>query len=82
MSRRDALLLKVAAGWTVFVWAVFLRNLFKDHTHTAGFKAIHTVIAVVSLAFAAVIWVVATRSRRSGHAGRSRSRDPERAGTR
>ncbi len=76
MTKRDGLILKVAAGWTVFVWAVFLRNLLKDHTHSTGFKAIHTVLAIVSLAFAAAIWAVATRSRR-----RDRARDPERSGT-
>lgn len=76
MSRRDGLILKAAAGWTVFVWAVFLRNLLKDHTHSAGFKAVHTVLAVVSLASAAAIWAVASRNRR-----RDRERDPERAGT-
>jgi hypothetical protein len=76
MTRRDGFILKAAAGWTVFVWAVFLRNLLKDHTHSAGFKAVHTVLAVVSLAFAAAIWMVATRSRR-----RDRDRDPERSGT-
>ncbi|PZR83265.1 MAG: hypothetical protein DLM65_02350 [Candidatus Aeolococcus gillhamiae] len=59
----------MAAGWTAFVWAVFLRNLFKDHTRTAGFKAVHTVIAVVSLVFAVVIWVIATRSRQHDRAG-------------
>jgi hypothetical protein len=69
MSRRDTLLLRVAAGWTVFVWVVFLRNLLKDHTHGAGFKAVHTVIAVVSLAFAAVIWMIATRNRQRDRAG-------------
>ena len=65
MSRRDTLLLRAAALWTVFVWGVFLRNLlFGDTDRSAGFKVVHSVLAVVSLAFAAVIWSVATRSRR------------------
>jgi hypothetical protein len=60
MSRRDVFLLRVAALWTVMVWAVFLRNLFfRDNTHGFGFKAVHTVLAVVSLGFAAAIWAVA-----------------------
>ena len=68
MSRRDAFLLRVAALWTVFVWAVFLRNLFfRDNTHGFGFKAVHTVLAVVSLGFAAAIWAVAARSRQRAH---------------
>jgi hypothetical protein len=73
VSRRDILLLRAAALWTVFVWGVFLRNLlFGDTDRSAGFKVVHSVLAVVSLAFAAVIWSVATRSRR---------RDDDRVGT-
>ncbi len=65
MSRRDTLLLRAAALWTVFVWGIFLRNLlFGDTDRSTGFKVVHSVLAVVSLAFAAVIWSVATRSRR------------------
>ncbi|HYX44357.1 MAG TPA: hypothetical protein VE760_04885 [Acidimicrobiales bacterium] len=74
MSRRDALLLKAAVVWTVFVWGVFLRNLFMGDTdRSVGFKVVHTVLAIVSLAFAAGIWTVASRSRQ---------RAPDRAGTR
>ncbi len=65
MSRRDTLLLRAAALWTVFVWGIFLRNLlFGDTDRSTGFKVVHTVLAVVSIAFAAAIWSVATRSRR------------------
>ena len=74
MSRRDALLLKAAVVWTVFVWGVFLRNLLTGDTdRSVGFKVVHTVLAVVSLAFAAGIWSVASRSRQ---------RATDRAGTR
>jgi hypothetical protein len=74
MTRRDALLLRVAALWTLFVWAVFLRNLlFGDTNRSLGFKVVHTVLAVVSLGFGAAIWAVAARSRQRPH---------DRAGTR
>ncbi len=74
MSRRDTLLLKAAVVWTVFVWGVFLRNLFAGDTDRAlGFKVVHSVLAVVSLAFAAGIWSVASRSRQ---------RDADHSGTR
>ncbi len=64
MSKRDTLLLRAAAVWTVFVWAVFLRNLlFGDTDRELGFKIVHSVLAVVSLGFAGVIWAVAARSR-------------------
>jgi hypothetical protein len=72
MSRRDAVLLRAAAVWTVFIWAVFVRNQLKDTTHGFAFKAVHFTLAVVSVAFAVAIWRVASRStRRAG----------ERAGT-
>lgn len=74
MSRRDVLLLRAAAVWTVFIWAVFVRNLLGDETRETGFKVVHLTLAVVSVAFAAVIWRVASRSSR-------RDRDRERAGT-
>ena len=74
MSRRDTLLLRATALWTFFIWAVFVRNLVKDHTHGAAFKAVHLTLAVISVALGVAIWRVATRAR----AGRRAS---ERAGT-
>lgn len=53
------------AGWTVFVWVVFIRNIAKDHTHTTGFKTVHITLAVISLAFAAGCFAVVARSRRT-----------------
>jgi hypothetical protein len=55
------------AGWTLFVWAVFIRNISKDHTHTAGFKAVHITLAVISIAFAlgSVAVVRGARQRRA-----------------
>ncbi len=64
MTRTDALILRTAAGWTVFVWATRIRNILGDDTHGTGFKAVHIVLAVVSVAFAVAIWGVASRGRR------------------
>jgi small neutral amino acid transporter SnatA (MarC family) len=72
MSRRDALLLRFAALWTVLIWAVFVRNLLGDETREVGFKVVHLTLAVVSVGFALAIWRVASRSER---------RERERAGT-
>jgi hypothetical protein len=72
MSRRDTLILRLAAGWTVFIWAVFVRNLLRDDTRALGFKVVHLTLALVSVAFAVAIWRIATRSSR---------RVDERAGT-
>jgi hypothetical protein len=72
MSRRESLILRAAALWTFFIWAVFVRNLLRDETRATGFKVVHLTLAVVSVAFAVAIWRVATRSTR---------RERERAGT-
>lgn len=63
MNRRDALLLRVAAVWTVFVWATFIKNLFGS-SQSAGFIVVHVMLAIISIGFAVVIWQVATRNRR------------------
>jgi len=64
MNRRDGIVLRVAAGWTVFVWGTFIRNILKDTTHSTGFKVVHVTLAVVSLGFAAAIWMIAVRNRK------------------
>ncbi|GAC1593225.1 MAG: hypothetical protein NVS3B21_14000 [Acidimicrobiales bacterium] len=65
MTRRSAMFLRVFAGWTVFVWAVFIRNIAKDHVHSVGFKTVHITLAVISLAFAAGCVLVVSASRRA-----------------
>lgn len=69
MSRTDALILRTAAAWTVFVWVTRIRNILGDHApgHGFGFKAVHVVLAIVSVAFAVAIWGVASRGRRRAH---------------
>ena len=64
VSRRDAVILRCAAAWTLFIWVVRIRNILGDETRATSFKVVHTVLAVVSVAFAAAIWRVASRSRR------------------
>lgn len=68
VSRRDAIILRAAAAWTLFIWVTRIRNILGDESRSAGFKAIHVALAVVSVAFAAAIWRVAAR-------GRQRARD-------
>lgn len=64
MSKRDALILRTAAVWTIFIWVTRIRNILGDETRSTGFKAIHTVLALVSVAFAIAILGVASRNRR------------------
>ncbi|HET7719425.1 MAG TPA: hypothetical protein VFK43_05615 [Acidimicrobiales bacterium] len=64
MSKTDALILRTAAAWTIFIWVTRIRNILGDETRPTGFKAIHTVLALVSVAFAIAILGVASRNRR------------------
>ena len=77
MTRRAAVFLYAFAGWTVFVWVVFIRNIAKDHTHTTGFKVVHIVLAVISIAFAAGCFAVVGRARRRGEIRRDDRRVAE-----
>jgi hypothetical protein len=64
VSRTDALILRTAAAWTVFIWVTRIRNILGDETRSTGFKAVHSVLALVSVAFAIAILGVASRNRR------------------
>ena len=61
MSRRDAWIIRAAAIWTIYVWVTRIWNIWNDD-RGFGFKAVHTVLAVVSVAFAVAIWRVAKRN--------------------
>ena len=62
MSRPHANILRAFAVWTVFVWVTRIRNIWGDD-RSFGFKAVHTVLAAVSVAFAAACWWVVTQYR-------------------
>ena len=64
MSRTDAIILRTAAAWTIFIWVTRIRNILGDETTSTGFKAVHAVLALVSVAFAIAILGVASRNRR------------------
>ena len=64
MSRIDALILRSAAVWTIFIWVTRIRNILGDETRSTGFKAVHTILALVSVAFVVAILGVASRNRR------------------
>lgn len=65
MSKADTLKLRLAAGWTVFVWATFIRNQLGDDSQSVGFKVVHFSLAAVSIVFGVLTWQVASRSRRN-----------------
>ena len=64
MSRTDALILRTAAVWTILISVTRIRNILGDETRSTGFKAVHSVLALVSVAFAVAILSVASRNRR------------------
>ncbi len=64
MSRTDAIILRTAAAWTIFIWVTRIRNILGDDTRSSGFKVVHSVLALVSVAFALGILAVASRNRR------------------
>lgn len=63
MNRREALVLRAFAVWTVWVWATRIWNILGDDDRSVGFKVVHTVLAVVSVGFAVVTWGIVRRVR-------------------
>jgi len=62
--RARSTLLLAAAAWTIWVWATRIWNILGDPAHGAAFKAVHSLLALVSIAFALAIGVVGLRMRR------------------
>ena len=64
MRRAEALVLRAFAVWTVYVWGTRIWNIFGDDSTSTAFKVVHSVLALVSVAFAVAAWVVVSRVRR------------------
>jgi hypothetical protein len=62
VTRRAAWILLAAAGWTFFVWITFIRNIVGDDTRSTGFKVVHVVLAIISIAFGAAIATIGVRA--------------------
>jgi len=71
LSKRAAWVLLAAAGWTFFVWITFIRNIVGQDDRSTGFKVVHIVLAVVSIAFGAAITVIAYRGLKQKDASRA-----------
>ena len=63
MSRLDAIMLRAFCVWTVWVWGTRIGNIWTDDARDLPFKAVHTLLAVVSVAFAVAAWRIVTRTR-------------------
>jgi hypothetical protein len=71
LSKRAAWVLLAAAAWTVFIWANFIRNIVGQDDRSTGFKVVHIVLAVISIAFAAAITVIVYRGMKQRDASRA-----------
>ena len=63
-TRTRAWVLLAAAAWTIYVWTTRIWNIVSDPAHDFAFKAVHSVLAVISIAFAIAIGVIGWRMRR------------------
>ena len=68
--RSRSTLLLAAAAWTIWVWTTRIWNILNDPAHDAAFKAVHSLLALVSVAFGIAIGVVGLRMRREARAAR------------
>ena len=64
MTRRAAITLIVAAIWTVWVWTTRIWNILQDDDRDGAFKAVHSVLALVSIGFAVAIFVIGVKGLR------------------
>jgi hypothetical protein len=72
MSRRAAKLLVAACVWTLYVWITRMWNIAQDD-HSFGFKAVHAVLAVISIGFGIAVGVIGWRALRAERAGRAQT---------
>jgi hypothetical protein len=69
-TRTRSTLLLAAAAWTIWVWTTRIWNILNDPAHDAAFKAVHSLLALVSVAFGIAIGVIGLRMRREARAAR------------
>jgi len=58
---KSRLLLRAFCIWTVFVFAVLVKNMITDDDHAVSFRVVHSALALVSIAFALSCWPLAKR---------------------
>ena len=65
VSRRQSVLLYAFSLWTIWIWGTRIWNIWNDDARSAGFKAVHTVLAVVSVVLAVAAGFVVRNIRRA-----------------
>jgi hypothetical protein len=73
MTRTQRLVLRAFAVWTVYVWGTRIWNILRDDSTSTAFKAVHSVLAVVSVAFAVAAWLIVTSVQGRGREERARA---------
>jgi hypothetical protein len=63
LTSKQALVLRAFSVWTIYVWATRIWNIWRDDARDLPFKAVHTVLAVISVAFAVAGLVIVSRNR-------------------
>jgi thiol:disulfide interchange protein len=75
--RARSTLLLAAAAWTIWVWVTRIWNIVGDPAHDGAFKAVHSLLALVSIAFGVALGVVGWRMRREERGGAAGRRERE-----
>jgi hypothetical protein len=71
MTKRESKILLAAAAWTLYVWISRL-VIMAGQDESAGFKVVHGVLALVSIAVAVAIGRIGWRYLRSSRAAGAR----------
>jgi small neutral amino acid transporter SnatA (MarC family) len=78
--RARSTLLLAAAAWTIYIWVTRFWNIVGDPAHDTAFKAVHSLLALVSVAFGVALAVLGLRMRREERLRPGRPADREPAG--
>ena len=70
VSRRVAWFLLALCGWTLYIWISFVVIQTRQST-SVGFKVVHGVLALISIAFGLAVGRMGWRARRSSPEPRS-----------
>ncbi|HEX5613761.1 MAG TPA: hypothetical protein VFZ83_01275 [Acidimicrobiia bacterium] len=74
LSRRAAVLLLAAGAWTLYVWVTRLW-IMTGQDESTGFKVVHGVLAVVSIAFGIAVARLGWRALRAARPESAATRD-------
>jgi len=65
LTGKQAILLRTFSGWTIYVWVTRMWNIWRDHARDLPFKAVHSMLAIISVGLAVAALLVVQRNRRT-----------------